>query len=186
MQFMFQRLFMKQEDEINWLNKMTQRGLLLVKRAPLTFYFDFNENDDKNYKYKIVYMHDAIANGESDEELKLLPNDGSRLTCSYKNRAYLLTAGDQSFGEYNDSHAKYKHYIAIWAFYLALFIASLGAFAYHVGYAVEMTLKSKPIPSRLVIAITLFILISVSVFFAYYLDKAMFWHKKYKVSKSEG
>ena len=183
MQFMFQKFFIKELDEINWLNKMAQRGLLLVKRAPLIYYLSFNNNDDKNYKYKIVYMHDAIANGASDDELKLLPEDGSKMACSYKNRAYLLIASDESFDEYNDNHARYKHYLSIWSFYLVLFIASLSAFAYHAGYVVEMMLKNKPIPSRLVVAITLFVLIGVSVFFAYYLDKTMFWNKKYKNSK---
>ena len=183
MQFIYQRLFFKQEDEIKWLNKMTQRGLLLAKRAPLTYFFTFNENDDNNYKYRIVYMHDAIANGASDEEMESLPEDGSRVTCSYKNRAYQVIASDQSFGEYDDSHARYKHYLAIWSFYLTLFIASLSVLAYHVGFAVEMTLKSKPIPSVLVIAITAYIFISVSILFAYYLDNAMFWKKQYKISK---
>lgn len=183
MQFMYQKLFLNELDEINWLNKMAQRGLLLVKRAPLFYYFSFNDNDDKSYKYKVVYMHDAIANGASDDELKLLPDDGSKMVCSYKNRAYLLLASDETFADYDDLHARYKHYLAIWTFYLFLFMASLSALAYHVGYAIEMMLKSKPMPSSLVIAIIAFVLIGVSVLFAYYLDKTLFWNKKYKNSK---
>lgn len=180
MRFTYNNIFMNTNDETTWLNTMTKRGLHLVKRLPFTYYFEFVDDLDTEYNYKIVYMHDAIENSASDEEIKNIPDDGSVLVCGYKNKAYYKKAGGVPLIEYNDSNARYTHFLNIWLFYAFLFVASISVFAYHLVFAIRMLLEEKPLPSVPVIAATIIVLICVSVLFAYYGDKVMFWKKKSK------
>ena len=180
MRFRYNNFFTNTTDETKWLDNFAKKGLHLVKRAPFTYYFEYVDEPDTIYNYKVIYMHDAVENGASDEEIKIIPDDGSVLTCGYKNKAYFKKAGDIPHKDFDDSHARLKHFVNIWIFYAFLFVASLAVFTYHLNFAIKMMLENKPIPSVSVLAATIIALVFSAFLFAFYADKTMFWRKKLK------
>ncbi|HPE94981.1 MAG TPA: DUF2812 domain-containing protein [Bacillota bacterium] len=133
-------------SEEKWLNTMAQRGLLLADRKFCTYGFAYTQ---EQYTVSVVKMHNAVNNGDSEEEIKAIEAQGYTYICGYKCWAYFKGANKYEAG----NKEYFRHYGNIALLLLASYTVSAGVLAYQINFTLLQMLNAQTLAAKTVLVI---------------------------------
>lgn len=118
------KLFIDIEEEIQWLNEMSELGWKLVNKSFITY--EFESCLSCEYLYQIELTINKIDVKSKQDYFDFLKETGIELVCislgwSYYRRNF----GDKQFMIFSDYPSIIKHYIRISYFFISIFIINI-------------------------------------------------------------